>query len=647
MRTQHLSRCVFLPAALAALLVGCHTFDDKSPWDGGGQPGAGLDGPPGQGIDLASARLDATIDSHALDTVPFDGGGVRADQVVDALAWETEPAVEQDAGATPDGRGLTDSFIQPDVGGLLPSDGNVFLADVKADTTFATDAAIGSASDAVVLLADAAVLPPDGPVIPSDRPVFSEDVPVPVEAAGPDAPDPVADAPVFADHPACTPALSLTARGENGSATLQWTGASASTFQIWRGASAAGPYTTIATTGANSFTDSSSLPNGASVFYQVSTGTTAPACDSVSNVAEAIPCAPPTVTATTFGNDVTLRWAATGASQYAIAYGPSQDALSTTVTTSALSYVIANLPKNQPLYAKVSSNNATCSAGDSQVLSATPTGCTSWPAKPVLTGTPDSNQVVLTWPDPTGGTGALTYTLGFAATQGGPVSTLSSTATSGYAHQDLTNGQSYAYVLTATDSLGCVSATSDEVLVTPTRAACKALACEDFSTSSSDSWTSGDWFKSDQTICYNGTSAAAFGQHTINDVSVGAAQTIQAKINFVTCNQVVDYAGAGVQVRAGSSNHYTLTLDCDGVLRLRRDYTILTGCEYNLPAPPADGWRLLKLSAAGTTLSGYLDDMATPKFTCTDSHLESGVPGLAWRLGSSRFCADNIRVTSP
>jgi hypothetical protein len=575
----------------------------------------------------ASADASPARDSSATGDVASgeDGGSVASKDVGGELG---------DGGTTPDSRVLLDTSLSPDVPVILPIDTAATMADTGPDAAAPVDAAIVVVTDTAVLTTDTALLPMDAGL--------------PVDNAAPDAPPPVLDAPPVVETSACTPVLSLTAAGGNGVATLQWSGATSPTFQIWRGSAASGPLTSIGSTAGTSFTDSSGLPNGKSVFYQVSMGSSSPACANASNVAEAIPCAPPTVTPTTFGNDVTLRWTDTGASLYAISYGASPNDLSTTITTTALSSIIANLPKDQPIYAKVSSNNATCSTGDSQIVSATPTGCTAWPSKPVLTATLDSNRLLLNWAASTGGTGALTYALSFSTTAGGPYAVLSSAATSGYSHESLVNDTAYAYILTATDSLGCVSTTSDELTATPTLSACKALACEDFSTSSSDPWEYGDWGKSGGAICYNGSSVAARGDHAISGApSFGSDQTIQAKIKLGYCSGATANAGAGIEVRAGSSNFYALTVDCDGVLRLRREYTILTGCEYTLPAAPTDTWRLLKLSVAGTTLSGYLDDMTTAKFTCTDTHNLSGNPGLMWRIGSTRFCADDLRVTSP
>jgi beta-glucanase (GH16 family) len=68
-----------------------------------------------------------------------------------------------------------------------------------------------------------------------------------------------------------------------------------------------------------------------------------------------------------------------------------------------------------------------------------------------LTATPGGTQVVLGWSP---SNGATNYNVKFSTTNGGPYTTIGSTATTGYTNTGLANGTTYYYVVSAVNSFG-------------------------------------------------------------------------------------------------------------------------------------------------------------------------------------------------
>ena len=80
-----------------------------------------------------------------------------------------------------------------------------------------------------------------------------------------------------------------------------------------------------------------------------------------------------------------------------------------------------------------------------------------------LTATAGNQQVALTW---NASSGATSYNVGRATTTGGPYTTISSPTTTSYTDSNVTNGTTYYYVVSATNSAG-TSANSSQVSATP------------------------------------------------------------------------------------------------------------------------------------------------------------------------------------
>ncbi|MFC4307168.1 lytic polysaccharide monooxygenase [Cohnella boryungensis] len=180
------------------------------------------------------------------------------------------------------------------------------------------------------------------------------------------------------------------------------------------------------------------------------------------------PAAPTGLTATAGNAQVTLSWtASTGATSYTVKRSATAGGPYTNVdTVSTTSYVNTGLTNGTTYYYVVSASNSAGSSANSAQVSATPTGGTTpVPAAPTgLTATAGNAQVTLSW---TASTGATSYTVKRSATAGGPYTNVDTVSTTSYVNTGLTNGTTYYYVVSASNSAGS-SANSAQVSATPT-----------------------------------------------------------------------------------------------------------------------------------------------------------------------------------
>ena len=107
--------------------------------------------------------------------------------------------------------------------------------------------------------------------------------------------------------------------------------------------------------------------------------------------------------------------------------------------------------------------NAGGESADSSEASATPQGLARPSAPAVLTATPGSGQVALSW---SASSGATSYNVKRATVSGGPYTTIASPNSTSYTNSGLTNGTKYYYVVSAVNSVG-ESGNSSEVSATP------------------------------------------------------------------------------------------------------------------------------------------------------------------------------------
>ncbi len=182
-----------------------------------------------------------------------------------------------------------------------------------------------------------------------------------------------------------------------------------------------------------------------------------------------VPSVPTGLTATAGNAQVALSWtASSGATSYTVKRATTSGGPYTNVATgvTATGYTNTGLTNGTAYYYVVSASNSAGESSNSAQASATPTTGTQVPAAPAgLTATAGNAQVALSW---TASSGATSYTVKRATTSGGPYTNVATgvTATS-YTNTGLTNGTTYYYAVSASNSAG-ESSNSAQASATPT-----------------------------------------------------------------------------------------------------------------------------------------------------------------------------------
>jgi fibronectin type 3 domain-containing protein len=265
----------------------------------------------------------------------------------------------------------------------------------------------------------------------------------------------------------------LTATAGNQQASLTWTASSGATsYYVKRGTVSGGPYTTEGTPAGTTYADTR-LTNGTAYYYVV-TAVDATGESGNSNQASATPTAAPTapvpplnLTATGGIQQVSLSWtASTGATSYNVKRAPTNGGPYTTVASPAgTSYTDTTVTNGTAYYYVVTAVNSAGESGNSNQATATPTAAPTAPVPPLnLMATGGNQQVSLAW---TASTGATSYNVKRAATNGGPYTIVASPAGTSYTDTTVTNETTYYYVVTAVSASG-ESANSNQASATPT-----------------------------------------------------------------------------------------------------------------------------------------------------------------------------------
>ena len=177
--------------------------------------------------------------------------------------------------------------------------------------------------------------------------------------------------------------------------------------------------------------------------------------------------APPTnLTATAGTQQASLTWTASGAAtSYNVKRGTASGGPYTTVGSPAgTTYADTSLTNGTAYYYVVTAVSATGESGNSNQATATPAAAPTAPAPPhTLTATAGNQQVSLAW---VASTGATSYHVKRAATNGGPYTTVASPTGTSYTDTAVTNGTTYYYVVTAVSASG-ESANSNQASATP------------------------------------------------------------------------------------------------------------------------------------------------------------------------------------
>jgi fibronectin type 3 domain-containing protein len=264
----------------------------------------------------------------------------------------------------------------------------------------------------------------------------------------------------------------LSATAGNQQASLTWTASSGATsYNVKRGTASGGPYTTVVSPAGTTYADTS-LTNGTAYYYVV-TAVEGTGESGNSNQATATPAAAPTapvpplnLTAMGGNQHVSLAWtASTSATSYNVKRATTNGGPYTTVASpTGTSYTDTTVTNGTPYYYVVTSVNATGQSGNSNQATATPAAAPAAPAAPLnLTATGGNQRVSLAW---TASTGATSYNVKRATTNGGPYTTVASPAGISYTDTTVTNETTYDYVVTAVSVSG-ESANSNQASATP------------------------------------------------------------------------------------------------------------------------------------------------------------------------------------
>jgi fibronectin type 3 domain-containing protein len=264
----------------------------------------------------------------------------------------------------------------------------------------------------------------------------------------------------------------LMATPGNAQVSLTWiASANATSYNVKRGTTTGGPYTTVSSPTAATFSDTG-LTNGTTYFYVVSAANSAGAS---ANSAEATakptapaqaPATPTGLTATASSGQVSLTWSASStATSYNVKRATTTGGPYTKISSPATTnFTDTGLTNGTTYFYVVSAVNATGESANSAQASATPVAPTQAPATPTgLTANAGNAQILLTW---TATSGATSYHLRRSTTTGGPYTQVAAPTTANFTDTGLTNGTTYFYVVSALNSVG-ESGNSAQASATP------------------------------------------------------------------------------------------------------------------------------------------------------------------------------------
>jgi fibronectin type 3 domain-containing protein len=271
----------------------------------------------------------------------------------------------------------------------------------------------------------------------------------------------------------------LTANPADSSIDLTWNPtAGATSYSVYRGtAPGAEGATAVGTSTSDSFTDNG-LTNGTGYYYTVAAsnagGASAKSAETntVPTAAVVPPPVPFGVVVTPTSSSIQLQWTyEEGATSYQIYRGTTSGGEGATplATVTSSSYTDTTVTPGVTYYYEITAlTGATASARSSEYAANTSGTVTLPPTPTSLVATGGNASVVLSW---TASAGATSYNIYRGTTSGGEGSTPVGTATSNsFTDTGLTNGTTYYYKVSATNSAG-TSAQSSEVSATPSATA--------------------------------------------------------------------------------------------------------------------------------------------------------------------------------
>ncbi|MEJ0099039.1 MAG: fibronectin type III domain-containing protein [Pseudomonadota bacterium] len=265
----------------------------------------------------------------------------------------------------------------------------------------------------------------------------------------------------------------FTVTAGNTQVSLAWSASSgAASYNLKRSSTSGGPYSTITTATSTSYVDAG-LTNGTTYYYVISAVNSAGESANTAQLGATpqapvvAPSAPTNLVATAGNAQVILGWSASsGATSYNLKRSTSSTgSYSTIATLTTLSYTDdSGLSNGTTYYYVVTASNSAGESANSGSASATPQAPIAIPAAPgSLVAVAGNAQATLTW---AASSAATSYKLKRSTTSGGPYTTLTSPTVTSYIDSPLNNGTTYYYVVSAVNSAG-ESTNSTQVSAAP------------------------------------------------------------------------------------------------------------------------------------------------------------------------------------
>jgi len=257
----------------------------------------------------------------------------------------------------------------------------------------------------------------------------------------------------------------LQAVATTGQILLTWTAsANATSYNVYRATSSGGETTTpIASPPTAGYTDTD-VASGTKYYYEVSAVNAAGQCANSSEVsATTTGLSPPTgLHVSRDGLQVYLGWnASSGATSYNLKRSTSTNAEVTITNLTATNFKDTGLASGMTYYYVVSATNSLGESGNSSEVSITmPVGLP--PVPTGLQAVGGNGLVALSW---TAAAGATNYNVK-RSTSSGAETTIGNSSTAVYTDTNVVNGQTYYYVVSASNSIG-EGDNSSEVIATP------------------------------------------------------------------------------------------------------------------------------------------------------------------------------------
>jgi fibronectin type 3 domain-containing protein len=317
--------------------------------------------------------------------------------------------------------------------------------------------------------------------------------------------------------------------------------------------------------------------------------------------------APTNLDATAGNQQASLTWtASSGATSYYVKRGTLSGGPYTTVGTPAgTTYADTKLTNGTAYYYVVTAVDAAGESGNSNQASATPTAAPTAPVPPLnLTATGGNQQVSLAW---TASTGATSYNVKRAATNGGPYTTVASPAGTSFADTAVTNGTAYYYVVTAVNATG-ESGNSNQATATPNAAPTAPLPPVNLTATGGNQQVSLAWTASTGATGYNVKRAATNGGPYATVASpAGASYTDTSVTNGTTYYYVVTAVSSAGE--SANSNQASATPNTTPAPP---------------PPPPGTSSCAVPISAVKTAGNTNVVGDGTPA-SCTESAFEQAI----------------------